>query len=329
MITSAILKKIFPSTPAAKRDRFIPALNKYLPLYGIITAKRVRAFLATGGVETDYLKVTVEYASGDDYEGRSDLGNTQKGDGRKYKGRGFFQTTGRYNYLICLIRFVNRLTGKNYTEKQSPQAVVEANRLGVNFLAHPEKLAEIETAIESACIFWRDNNLAKYADAQDFKNFSSVVNCGKAHREPNQWTKRRALYNLCVAVIPDDFSFPPTSQNYDDPARTVPVEDFAPGTDFAGRILTEDKTAQSVSSLKEIGTTVFVHTPRDTVKNITVVIGTRILAGIITIWSLGLHGQIFLIAAVLISLGFIVWAFYRYSSRVVSGIKRIVEYFFG
>ncbi|MGA1304892.1 MAG: hypothetical protein ACO3ZD_12695, partial [Cyanobium sp.] len=54
----------------------------------------------------------IELASGDDYENRSDLGNNQPGDGRRFKGRGFVQITGRINYSHWSKRLGIDLIGK-------------------------------------------------------------------------------------------------------------------------------------------------------------------------------------------------------------------------
>jgi predicted chitinase len=52
-----------------------------------------------------------EFASGDQYEGRLDLGNTQRGDGRRFKGRGYVQITGRGNYRKFSLRLSVDLVG--------------------------------------------------------------------------------------------------------------------------------------------------------------------------------------------------------------------------
>ncbi len=48
------------------------------------------------------------------YDGRAGLGNTQPGDGLRFKGRGFVQLTGRRNYTLY------------------------SQRLGVDLVGHPE-----------------------------------------------------------------------------------------------------------------------------------------------------------------------------------------------
>lgn len=73
-------------------------LNACLRRFSINTPPRIRHFLAQVAHESGGLRWMMELASGDAYEGRKDLGNTQAGDGPKFKGAGALQLTGRYNY---------------------------------------------------------------------------------------------------------------------------------------------------------------------------------------------------------------------------------------
>lgn len=181
-ITGEILKRLFSATKAEHRNRFIAPFNLYLPQYKITSKFQVASFLATGGIETDYLRTTIEYASGKAYEGRKDLGNIKPGDGMRFKGHGFFQTTGRFNH-------------KKVTEATFA-------KLGIDFETEPHRLAEIEIAVESACIFWRDNNLSKWADKDDFFGVSGKVNRGDATKKALHYDKRLALYKKCIDVLP-------------------------------------------------------------------------------------------------------------------------------
>lgn len=73
-------------------------LSKIAESFGITNNLRLAHFLAQCAHESGSWKYRVELASGKAYEGRKDLGNTEVGDGVRFKGRGYIQLTGRANY---------------------------------------------------------------------------------------------------------------------------------------------------------------------------------------------------------------------------------------
>ncbi len=79
---------------------------------GVTNRNQIAYVLATAEHESHFGRFMIELASGDAYEGRLDLGNSHAGDGRRYKGRGFVQITGRTNYTKWGKRLGLDLVGK-------------------------------------------------------------------------------------------------------------------------------------------------------------------------------------------------------------------------
>ncbi len=155
--TPAPTKK--PSSPGfeAGKKEMLAAMDKE----GIKNPDARAQIIAQSAHESGKFKYTEELgkpAYFEKYEGRKDLGNTQPGDGPRFKGRGFLQTTGRVNY----------------------QQFKEA--FGVDVISKPETLAEPQYAAESA-LFWFKKNSKKVeklsgGDWSNTKGVTKAVNGG-------------------------------------------------------------------------------------------------------------------------------------------------------
>lgn len=131
------------------------AANVHFRTYEILdTPLRLAHFMAQLIHESGSFRYMEEIASGSAYEGRADLGNTEPGDGVRYKGRGPIQLTGRANY-----RRVGRA-------------------IGIDLESNPVLAAVPSIGMLTACYFWQTAGLNPLADADDVERITRRINGG-------------------------------------------------------------------------------------------------------------------------------------------------------
>jgi predicted chitinase len=127
-------------------DDMVKELNSMLVKYGITKPEQIYHFLSQVMKESDdwYKKGlgdgVIEIGSNSyissRYEGRKDLGNTQKGDGILFKGAGYLHLTGRSNYTA----FYNYMKGQGVDDP--------------SILSQGYKTASEKYAWETATWYW-------------------------------------------------------------------------------------------------------------------------------------------------------------------------------
>lgn len=151
------LEGMFVDASAATVAKFFGALLAGMTAGAVDTPLRQAHFLAQLGHESGQLRYTEELASGTAYEGRKNLGNTQPGDGVRFKGRGLIQLTGRANYTAF-----GKFMGQDFLTGDNPRKLSQDPALAVGV----------------AVWFWNTHHMNAMADADDVLACTKCVNGG-------------------------------------------------------------------------------------------------------------------------------------------------------
>ena len=198
------LNQIKQFCPKHKQPQLlVDTLNKFLPLYGITTKEQIACFLSqcshesagfsrlsenlnysAAGLCATWKKRFPTMASAKPYTrspekiankvycDRLGNGNEASGDGWKYRGRGLIAITGKYNYQ----KFAD------YAKKPLSECI--------------DYCSTLEGAIESACWFWKENNLNRFVDTDNFEGLTKAINGGLIG-----YSSRKVIYDQVKNLI--------------------------------------------------------------------------------------------------------------------------------
>ncbi len=183
MLTGQQLQAIMPSIPTARREALLPFLQAAMTEFAIETPVRISAFVAQLAHESGQFRFMEEIWGPTPAQRRYEpvstlavtLGNNESGDGKRFKGRGPIQITGRANYR----RF--------------------GDLLGVDLLSDPVRAARPELAFRIAGLFWSKKGLSELADLatdEAFREITRRINGGF-----NGLDDRRKFYAVARTVL--------------------------------------------------------------------------------------------------------------------------------
>lgn len=154
-IISAILG---PYGPIDKVRANWPLIEDSLDRWGIYSPLCAVAAIATVGVESGNFWPVKERGGPtyltNLYENRKDLGNLNPGDGVKFRGRGFIQITGRWDY-----------------EHFGPE-------IGQDLLGNPDLALEPAAAADILAAYFDERQVQRFADAQNWEMVRRRVDGG-------------------------------------------------------------------------------------------------------------------------------------------------------
>jgi predicted chitinase len=226
LLSEAQLRQMFPGA-GDRLDAHLPFIGPALERAAIDTPERIAAFLAQLAHESGEYRYMEEIADGSAYEGRADLGNTEPGDGVRFKGHGPIQITGRANHRACGVA------------------------LGIDLIVEPRLICEPEFGTASACWFWNSRGLSPLADIDAFHEITRRINGGFngwADRV-EYWRRNREILGLPPANLTGTTA--PRALRKGDTGPDVvalqkalgitPDSDFGPRTDSAVRLFQADQ----------------------------------------------------------------------------------------
>ena len=139
---------------------------------GITDPVELAAFLAQVAVETGDFSTIKErgnrkyiermYDRKYNPQGAKGIGNTKIGDGWRFRGRGFLQITGRYNYSAA------------------------SKAIGVNLVKNPELLMQPEIAAKASVWYWKWRVRPNVTDFNDTAKITELVQGGASHLDRRQ-----------------------------------------------------------------------------------------------------------------------------------------------